>query len=140
MALAELLQLRQTLREIVPYFGLRIAKWLGDGAMLVGTETEKLVAATVGIAEQHQQSGRLPLRAGIAAGPVLMVDGDDYTGRAVNLAARLCQTAQPGQILAAVNGLVQPEWIDIKDTWSVSVRGLQDTVAVVSLGLMGSGG
>ncbi len=42
----------------------------------------------------------LGLRAGLASGPVLMIDGEDYLGHPVNLAARLCDLAKPGEVLA----------------------------------------
>ena len=34
-------------RDICSRRGVRVAKWLGDGAMLVGVETTPLVAATL---------------------------------------------------------------------------------------------
>jgi len=43
---------------------------------------------------------QLSMRAGLASGAVLMVDGEDRIGRAVNLAARLCLLADPGEVLA----------------------------------------
>ena len=42
----------------------------------------------------------LPMRAGIATGAVLLIDGDDHVGRAVILASRLCDMAGPHQVLA----------------------------------------
>ena len=42
----------------------------------------------------------LPLRIGIAAGKVIVFEGDDFIGMAINLASRLCDAAGPGEILA----------------------------------------
>jgi class 3 adenylate cyclase len=42
----------------------------------------------------------LALRAGIAAGPVILFEGDDYIGQPVNLASRLCDLAHPHEVLA----------------------------------------
>jgi class 3 adenylate cyclase len=42
----------------------------------------------------------LPLRIGIAAGRVIVFEGDDFIGMAINLASRLCDAAAPGEILA----------------------------------------
>ncbi len=101
-AVEEAGRLRQVVREVAPLFGVRVEKWLGDGVMMVGVETERLVGA-VGAIEQRARR-RVPAcrsRAGIASGFVLLVDGDDYIGRAVNTAARLCDTAGHGQVLAA---------------------------------------
>jgi class 3 adenylate cyclase len=41
----------------------------------------------------------LPVRAGVAWGRVILFEGDDYTGGAVNLASRLCDLAQPFEVL-----------------------------------------
>jgi adenylate cyclase len=42
----------------------------------------------------------LPLRIGIAAGRVIVFEGDDFIGMSINLASRLCDAAAPGEILA----------------------------------------
>jgi adenylate cyclase len=92
---------RQAVREVASRRGVRVAKWLGDGAMLVGVESEPLIEAIIDIERRIDESGSpLPLRAGIARGPVLLFEGDDYIGQAVNLASRLCDVAQPHEVLA----------------------------------------
>ena len=69
--------------------------------MLVGVEPEQTVEAVVEIeARVHRSESPLPLRVGIARGQVLLVEGDDHIGDAVNLASRLCQMAEPQQVLA----------------------------------------
>jgi class 3 adenylate cyclase len=92
---------RATVREIAAARAVRIAKWLGDGAMLVAVETEPGVEAVVDIERRIDESGSpLALRAGIASGPVILFEGDDYIGQAVNLASRLCDLAHPHEVLA----------------------------------------
>ncbi|HEV8295676.1 MAG TPA: adenylate/guanylate cyclase domain-containing protein [Acidimicrobiales bacterium] len=92
---------RATVREIAAARVVRIAKWLGDGAMLVAVETEPGVEAVVEIERRIDESGSpLALRAGLASGPVLLFEGDDYIGQAVNLASRLCDLAHPHEVLA----------------------------------------
>ena len=100
MAVALLAEFRAVVRAVVASHGVRIAKWLGDGAMLVGVENEPLVEAVVHLQNVVATQDVLPLRAGISAGPVILFEGDDYIGNAVNLAAHLCDLAQPGQLLA----------------------------------------
>lgn len=90
---------RAAVREVCARKGVRIAKWLGDGAMLIGVESEELAEALIDLSDILQASV-LPLRAGVAAGPVILFEGDDYIGASVNLAARLCDRAEPGQVLA----------------------------------------
>ena len=56
---------RAVVRGVASTHGVRIAKWLGDGAMLVGVEPEPLLEALVEIEGLITDSGSpLPLRAG----------------------------------------------------------------------------
>ena len=81
---------KSAVRQLAARKGVRIAKWLGDGAMLVGTEPERTVEGGIEIEGVTDMSGSpLKLRAGIARGPVLLVEGEDRIGDAVNLATRL---------------------------------------------------
>ena len=92
---------RGAVREIASRRAVRIAKWLGDGAMLVAIEAEPGIEAVIDIERRIEEIGSpLPLRAGIAGGPVLLFEGDDYIGAAVNLASRLCDMAKPREVLA----------------------------------------
>src|SRR5438132_12463113 len=93
-AVAELLTLRASVRAAAPLFGVRVDKWLGDGVMLVGVESAPVVAAVMAICHRHAETGELAMRAGIAGGPVILLEGDDYVGHAVNTAARLSDRAQ----------------------------------------------
>jgi class 3 adenylate cyclase len=125
--------LRQVVREVTPLFGVRVEKWLGDGVMIVGVEPEPLIAAVVAIEQRSARACRLPLRAGIASGAVLLVDGDDYIGKAVNVAARLCDAAGNGRVLAAADDLQLPEWIQATEPHNVRLRGMAEPVNVVEL-------
>jgi adenylate cyclase len=134
-AMSELGQLRTTVREVAPLCGVRVDKWLGDGVMLVGVEVEPVVSAVVAIQRRFRQTARLPLRAGIAAGPVIIFEGDDYLGRAVNLAARLSDLAGPHQILASVpDDLPLPQWVEMGPAKTMTIKGFIDQVVVHSLG------
>lgn len=99
-AVDALVGFRSDVRTACTRHGVRVAKWLGDGAMLVGVEatpligaTHEIVASVVGVPH------RPPVRAGVASGDVLIFEGDDYIGRVVNLAARLCDAARGDQVL-----------------------------------------
>ena len=138
-AVAELLTLRASVRAAAPLFGVRVDKWLGDGVMLVGVEPAPVVAAVMAICHRHGETGELPMRAGIATGPVILLEGDDYVGRAVNTAARLCDRADAGQVLAATESLELPDWVEEHDVEPISVRGLSEPVELVSLSAEGTG-
>jgi class 3 adenylate cyclase len=120
-------------RDVAPLCGVRIDKWLGDGVMLVSPEAEGVVTAVVAVQERFRRDGRLALRAGIAAGPVILLEGDDYVGRAVNLASRLCDHAAAGQVLAAGDGLDIPDGVAVVDHLQVAVRGIAHDVETLVL-------
>ena len=132
-AVAEVQHLRVAVREVAPLFGVRVEKWLGDGVMIVGVDNEPLVATVVAIEQRHRHHGQLDVRAGIATGPVLLVDGDDYIGRAVNVAARLCDGAGAGELLAAQDGLSLPDWVNAEREVTVELRGLHEPITAVVL-------
>lgn len=104
-AVAVLASFRAIVRDVASARGVRIAKWLGDGAMLVGVEVELLMEAIVEIERLIAASVPLPLRAGITSGSVILIDGDDYIGHAVNLASRLCGGAQAREVLAPADSI-----------------------------------
>jgi adenylate cyclase len=132
-AVREVQHLRAAVREVAPMFGVRVAKWLGDGVMIVGVDNEPLVAAVVAIEQRFGHHGQLAVRAGIATGPVLLVDGDDYIGRAVNVASRLCDGAGGGELVAAADGLRVPEWVEVAREVVVEVKGLHEPIRAAVL-------
>jgi class 3 adenylate cyclase len=98
-AVAVLAQFRAEVRSISSDVGVRVAKWLGDGAMFVAVDCAALVEATIELSDRFAAEGMLPVRAGLSTGRVILFEGDDYTGGAVNLAARLCDLAAPLEVL-----------------------------------------
>jgi class 3 adenylate cyclase len=102
-AVAVLARLRAVLRVVTEERGVRISKWLGDGAMLSGLEPQAVVACANEARDQMAGGSPLALRGGIVRGRVIMFEGDDYVGGAVNAAARLCRAAAPNQVLAAAD-------------------------------------
>ena len=91
---------RALVRRLAPDHGIRVGKWFGDGCMFVSTETRPIVAGMLDLTQQLESADIvLPLRIGIAAGPVILFEGDDFIGMAINLASRLCDAAGPGEIL-----------------------------------------
>jgi adenylate cyclase len=76
-----------------------VVKYLGDAAMLVAPDAVTLVRVLLDMVRPIEALEEAPLRAGVAAGPVLVREGD-YYGSAVNLAARLTDRARPWSLLA----------------------------------------
>jgi adenylate cyclase len=115
---------RALTREIATRRGVLVEKWLGDGAMLVGAGVGPTIAAATELIARYNGQ-RLALRGGIAHGQVLIFDGDDYIGRPVNLAARLCQAARPGELLAVgYRADALPAWTQVLGTRDLTLRGL----------------
>jgi adenylate cyclase len=75
-------------------------KWLGDGVMVHFQEPAGAVRSALELVEQLPVAGLPPAHVGVAAGPVV-VQGGDYFGRTVNLAARIAARAGVGQVLAS---------------------------------------
>lgn len=124
---------RAILRDIAVRRDIRVAKWLGDGAMLVSVEPAHATALAVEIVSRFEGS-ELPLRAGVAYGPVLLFEGDDYLGEAVNLASRLCDLAKPGGTLCGPEVVnYHPEWVKVGGHHKVDVPGLGNGKEVVSM-------
>ncbi|MGH9207764.1 MAG: adenylate/guanylate cyclase domain-containing protein [Acidimicrobiales bacterium] len=95
----ELTLARSTIRILTSTHGVRVDKWLGDGALIIGTVTTSVLRAVLEIEAEVDANGALPLRAGITTGPAMVFEGDDYIGGPLNLAAKLCHLAGPGQVL-----------------------------------------
>ncbi|MHB8670336.1 MAG: adenylate/guanylate cyclase domain-containing protein [Acidimicrobiales bacterium] len=132
-AVAELSALRATVREVASRCGVRVDKWLGDGVMLVGVDDEPVVRAVLQLREEASGRVRLPVRAGVAAGPVLLLEGDDYVGRSVNLAARLSDLADAGQVLAPFGDVSLPDGVTAETVATLDVRGFRRPIVAVAL-------
>jgi class 3 adenylate cyclase len=127
---------RSAVRKVATDFGVRIAKWLGDGCMLVSVEPMQLVAAVCEL-EHLSQELELPLEmhAGMAGGAVILLEGDDYTGRCVNLAARLASVAQRGEVLCTPElASFAPDTTPIAPAGMITVAGIHDPVEVMRVG------
>src|SRR3974390_1840096 len=95
-------EFRSIVRGLSPDHGIRVGKWLGDGCMFVGTEVRPVVETVLDLTEQMEDADLvLPLRIGIAAGKVIVFEGDDFIGMSINLASRLCDAAAPSEILGS---------------------------------------
>jgi adenylate cyclase len=90
----------QAAADVVAEESGRVVKMIGDEVMF--TSTDPAAAATTAlrlVAEVGEHGGLPPLRAGVAAGPVILRHGDVF-GSPVNLAHRLVDVARSGNVLA----------------------------------------
>jgi class 3 adenylate cyclase/YHS domain-containing protein len=126
---------RSRLREICSRRAVRIAKWLGDGAMLVSVESKPLLAAALELKFAAESAPEpINIKCGITVGDVILLEGDDYIGHAVNVASRLCDMADGHEILALSELVPElPAWASAESTFEVTLRGLEQPLSVVRL-------
>ena len=116
-------EFRRITRSVAAKRGVRVAKWLGDGAMLVSTDPA--AAVSLGAHLIHHFAGRgIRVRVGAATGEALLFEGDDYVGEPVNLAAKLCAAAPPGEMYAVADEFDVPDWVRCIGDVTVQIRGV----------------
>ncbi len=126
---------RSLTREIASEQGVRIAKWLGDGCMVVSVDQASCIAFAL---ELDHRAGEvcapLSLRVGLASGYALLFEGDDYIGSAVNMASRLCDVAGPFEVLLPTMQIERlPEGVIATPRGEVELRGFPGPIDVVDL-------
>jgi adenylate cyclase len=107
-------------------------KWLGDGVMLHFRDPAGAVAATLELVDRVPAAGLPPAHVGVAAGPVV-VQGGDYFGRTVNLAARIAPRAGPGQVLVSqsVAEAPSPEGVRFEELGERRLKGIAQPVRLL---------
>jgi adenylate cyclase len=107
-------------------------KWLGDGVMVQFREPAGAVLSALGMVEQLPQAGLPPVHVGVAAGPVV-VQGGDFFGRTVNLAARIAAQASPGQVLVSqgVAESAPPEGVRFVELGELRLKGFARPVRLL---------
>ena len=119
-------------------YGGTVEKFAGDAVVAVfgvpiahEDDAERAVRAAVAILETGD--GELPVRIGIEAGEVVAESGDSTfaTGEALNVAARLQQGAEPGEILIGPTayGLTAGR-ITVEPVGERALKGLNGEIAV----------
>ena len=127
---------RSLVREIASERGVRIAKWLGDGCMIVSVDQANCIAFALDLENRSAEvCAPLSLRVGIATGYALLFEGDDYIGSAVNMASRLCDLAGPFDVLIPSMQLERlPEGVTASPHGAVELRGFPGAIEVFELG------
>lgn len=109
----------------------RVVKLLGDGVLLRFPDAESALRATLEIVDSAVAAGLPPAHAGIAAGRVVVRDGDVFGGT-VNLASRIADRADPGVVLVEEGVVVMlPRGIaTFEPVGRVQLRGIPNPVAL----------
>jgi class 3 adenylate cyclase len=107
-------------------------KWLGDGVMVHFREPAGAVLAALQLVAQLAEGGLPPAHVGVAAGPVV-VQGGDYFGRTVNLAARIAAHASAGRVLVSepVADRVPPQGVTFVELGQVRLEGIAHPVRLL---------
>ena len=126
-------------REEVEMHSGAIVEVRGDEILAVFDSPREAVRAAVDLqsALAAEQTAELPLGVGIGidAGEAMPI-GDGYRGRALNMAARLCARARPGEIivtpeLAHLSGNV--EGIRFEDRGAVRLKGISRSINLMTV-------
>jgi adenylate cyclase len=107
-------------------------KWLGDGVMVHYREPAGAVLSALQLVAQLPEAGLPSAHVGVAAGPVV-VQGGDYFGRTVNLAARIAAHASAGQVLVSqsVAESVPPQGVRFAELGKQLLKGIARPVRLL---------
>jgi WD40 repeat protein/class 3 adenylate cyclase len=128
-------------RERVEAAGGSMIELRGDEALAVFDSARSAIRAAIELqdhfVDQTVADPTLPLAVGIGldAGEAVRVDGG-YRGGALNLAARLCSLAEPGEVLASreVAHLARKvDGVKYLERGSIRLKGLADPVPVITV-------
>jgi adenylate cyclase len=113
------------------YSGVPV-KWLGDGVMVHYREPAEAVLSALQLVAQLPQAGLPAAHVGVAAGPVV-VQGGDYFGRTVNLAARIAAHAGAGRVLVSerVAERAPPQGVAFVELGQVRLAGIAHPVRLL---------
>jgi class 3 adenylate cyclase len=122
-------------RELEAHGGHEV-KHTGDGIMAAFTSVASAVAFAMAAQQaflEHNERSTEPLdvKIGISAGEPVTDDNDDLFGASVQLAARLCDCAMPGEIVTsvAVRELCIGKQFRFEDRGPVQLKGLPEPTA-----------
>lgn len=126
---------RAVVRSAASDRGVRVAKWLGDGCMIVAVEQRRAIEFVLDLEQRATDvCAPLTIRAGLATGHALLFEGDDYIGSAVNLAARLCDRARGIEVLMPTMQIERlPPGTSTEPYGEIELRGFPGAVDVVTL-------
>jgi class 3 adenylate cyclase len=107
-------------------------KWLGDGVMVHFRDPAGAVLAALQLVPEVPAAGLPPAHIGVAAGPVV-VQGGDYFGRTVNLAARIAAYASASRVLVSepVVQRAPPQGVTFVDLGLVQLEGIARPVRLL---------
>jgi class 3 adenylate cyclase len=129
---AVLTDFEHTAADVITASGGRLVKLMGDEVMYVVPEESAACSIALNLTLALNEHPRMPpVRAGIAAGDVLVRDGDVY-GPVVNLAARAVKVATAGEVIAPL-AVAKAAGIDAESLGLHQLKGFNDDVDLCRL-------
>jgi adenylate cyclase len=112
-------------RQASVHHGGRAVKWLGDGVMLHFPNPGSGVVAALEMVDSIVGAGLPPAHVGLHAGPVIFQEGD-YYGQTVNLASRIADYAQAGEVMVSrsVVDAADGSAVDFREVGPVQLKGV----------------
>lgn len=122
------------LREALTRRGGREVKHTGDGIMASFAEGQSALRWSLDIQAAFDRRADMSIRLGLAAGEPVAQHRDLF-GSAVNLASRICETAQAGQVLVSdlVHDLGVEQGFGFGDPMSAELRGFPELQTIYEL-------
>jgi len=122
-----------TASDLITARGATVVKLIGDEVMFVAPDAATAADVALALSETFGQSDALPpVRAGLAAGQVIVREGD-YHGPVVNLAARIVKLASPGTVLAPSSLAGELGQVKVQDIGMRDLKGFRDPVELVQI-------
>jgi class 3 adenylate cyclase len=120
-------------RQVAESFGGRIVKNTGDGVLAIFDGPGRAIRAAVELRKRLADSD-LPIRAGIHTGEVEL-RGDDVSGIAVHLAARVMAESESGELLvtSTVRDLVAGSGMVFADRGEHALKGIEEARRLYSV-------
>ncbi len=120
-----------TASDIVVENGGGVVKLIGDEVMFVAPDATAGCSIGLALAERFVDDDLLPdVRVGIAAGEVVLREGD-YYGAVVNLAARIVKQAPPGTVVAPASIRDSVAGFEFEEAGTHDLKGFDERVALV---------
>ena len=124
----------RVVNRVVARHGGTVVKQTGDGALVVFELASRALRAAVALRDELGALG-IELRQGVHAGEIVL-RGDDVSGVAVHVAARIMSLAGPGEILtsAVVPMLIEGDNLAFDERPVTNLRGLPGDRVIYALG------
>lgn len=120
-----------TASDLITEGGASVVKLIGDEVMFVAPDAVTAAGVALALSEAFAERDDLPpVRCGIAAGRVIVREGD-YHGPVVNLAARIVKMAPVGGVVAPRSLVDQLGGVRIADVGTQELKGFEEPVDLV---------